>query len=187
MHIFILLFTEQIHRDHTDQEVNRQSLPNNFQSVATNVLFPGTSGVTSYVREQISHGNSQSVNTHHSIAGFHRLHNDHLQFTDPHRPQYFSHVGQSFDSSGPYALPCLSGQGHACQCPACPSLHQHSASFPQCHTSQMKPLETDTSRPTPMNNINFRPEILAMNRNYDRPIPTYNPNIQSDGSGKYKY
>lgn len=142
--------------DHQSDKRQMKSLPNNIQSVATHQLYPTLqteSVMTSYVEAGMSHIPSLGVN----------------------RPLQMS--VQSFDSSGPNALHCQSMSSYDGQSTL---LHQHSASVPQYSTSQLKSMiGGDAGRPGVMNNVNFRPEILDINRHY---VPPYNPNIQSDGS-----
>ena len=153
-------------RENQQGDIDRQSdrrqmksLPNNIYSVATSQLHPTPqteSVMTSYVEAGMSHVPSLGIN----------------------RPLQMS--VQTFDSSGPSALHWQSRSGYDCQSTLLPSLQQHLANVPQCSTSKLKSMiGSDTGRPHVMNNVNFRPEILNLNRNY---VPPYNPNIQSDGS-----
>lgn len=151
------------------------------QSVQTNNLFPSlpTQTMTSYVHAGLSHGSIQSQNPQ-ILHSQNPINQDQLQSQNPCRPLYHSLSPQSFNSSGPPALSCLSGLGYNCHCMVCPSSHQHTASFPQFDTSQLKSFTgSDPGKHGAMNNINFRPEILDINRQY---APSYEPNIQTTGS-----
>ncbi|XP_052106310.1 uncharacterized protein LOC127738882 [Mytilus californianus] len=166
-------------RNNIEHKGERKSLPDNLQSVTTNNLYPQLSGITSYVEAGMSYSNEQPRGTLQSHC--HLQSHSHLQSPNLNRPLHpWSLNGHSFDSSGPYALPCQSGRGYSCRCGSCQTLHQQSSSFPQFHTLQPKSIAgSSTGRPDTTNNMNFRPEILAINRNY---TPTYDPNIQTDGS-----
>ena len=165
--MFLILGNSDHQRENQQGDIDRQSdrrqmksLPNNIYSVATSQLYPTLqteSVMTSYVEDGMSHVPSLGIN----------------------RPLQMS--VQSFDSSGPSALHWQSRSGYDCRSTLLPSLQQHLASVPQCSTSNLKSrIGSDAGRPHGMNNVNFRPEILNLNRNY---VPPYNPNIQSDGSG----
>ena len=146
--------------DHQSDRRQRKSLPNNIHSKATSQLYPTLqteSVMTSYVEAGMSHVPCLGIN----------------------RPLQMS--VQSFDSSGPNALHFQSRNSYDCQSTLLPSLQQHSASVAQYSASQPKSvIGSDAGRPGVVNNVNFRPEILDINRHYVAP---YNRNIQSDGSG----
>ncbi|XP_071162222.1 uncharacterized protein [Mytilus edulis] len=167
-------------KNNNEHKEDRKSLPNDLQSFSTNNLYPRLSGMSSYVEAGMSYGNAQS----HSNLPTHCHLESHSQLQSPtlNRPlqPWSSMNGCSFNSSGPQALTCQSGQGYSCRCGSCQTLHQHSASFPQFHTLQPKSIAgSSTGRPDTTNNMNFRPEIIAINRGFR---PTYSPNIQTDGS-----
>jgi len=146
--------------DHQSDRRQMKSLPNNIRSVATSQLYPTLQ--------------TESVMTSYVEAGM-----SHVPYLGINRPLQMS--VQSFDSSGPNALHCHSRSSYDCQSTLLPSLQQDSASVPQHSTSQLKSMiGSDAGRPDVMNNVNFRPEILDLNRHY---VPPYNRNIQSDGSG----
>lgn len=137
--------------------------------------------MSSYVEAGMSYGNAQS----HGNLPTHCHLEPHSQFQSPNlnRPlqPWSSLNGCSFNSSGPQALTCQSGQGYSCHCGSCQTLHNQSASLSHFHTLQPKSIAgSSTGRPDTTNNMNFRPEIIAINRGFR---PTYNPNIQTDGSG----
>lgn len=140
--------SQQLNQTPSSGNGNQKSL----SSVSTNRLYPSL--LTSYVAAGVSHQTLDSPPTDHSIPR------------------------NSFDSSGPPAMPCQSGMGYFCNSMPQGSDRSHdNPKYYPLHPASIT--ESETGKPMTMNNFSYRPEILDLNRNF---APPFNPNILTDGS-----